>query len=71
MTPEQHLDRNSAEPVNRIRLSLNSKRPDGDSVKDTSPLSKFLGICTTIQGHDLFTIPINKTVGAPSLTPSL
>jgi hypothetical protein len=45
---------------------LNSKRPDGESVKETSPLSKFLGICTTIQGHDLFTIPINKTVGAPS-----
>jgi hypothetical protein len=44
---------------------LNSKRPDGDSVKETSPLSKFLGICTTIQGHDLFIIPINKTVGAP------
>jgi hypothetical protein len=26
----------------------------------------FLGICTTIQGHDLFAIPINKTVGALS-----
>jgi hypothetical protein len=50
---------------------LNSKRPDGDSVKETSPLSKFLGICTTIQGHDLFAIPINKTVGAPYLSPSL
>jgi hypothetical protein len=45
---------------------LDSKRPDGDSVKETRPPSKFLGICTTIQGHDLSTIPINKTVGAPS-----
>jgi hypothetical protein len=45
---------------------LDSKRPDGDSVKEISPLSKFLGICTTIQGHDLFAIPINKTIGAPS-----
>jgi hypothetical protein len=45
---------------------LDSKRPDGDSVKEISPLSKFLGICTTIQGHDVFVIPINKTVGAPS-----
>jgi hypothetical protein len=50
---------------------LNSKRPDGDSVKETSPPSKFLGVCTTIQGHDLFAKPINKTVGAPSLSPSL
>jgi hypothetical protein len=50
---------------------LNSKRPDGDSVKETSPPSKFLWICTTIQGHDLFAIPINKTVGAPSLSSSL
>jgi hypothetical protein len=50
---------------------LNYKRPDGDSVKETSPLSKFLGICTTIQGHDLFAIPINKTVGSPCLSPSL
>jgi hypothetical protein len=45
---------------------LNSKRTDGDSVKETSPLSKFLGICTTIQGHDLFAIPINKTIGTPA-----
>jgi hypothetical protein len=45
---------------------LNSKRPDGDSVKETSPPSKFLEICTTIQCHDLFTSPINNTVGAPS-----
>jgi hypothetical protein len=43
---------------------LNSKRPDGESVKETSPLSKFLGICTTIQGHDFFIILINKIVGA-------
>jgi hypothetical protein len=50
---------------------LKSKRPDGDSVKETSPPSKFLGICTTIQGHDLFATPINKTVGAPSLSSSL
>jgi hypothetical protein len=45
---------------------LNSKQPDGDSVKETSPHSKFLGICTTIQGHDLFAIPINKIVAAPA-----
>jgi hypothetical protein len=45
---------------------LNSKRPADDSVKETYPLSKFLGKCTTIQGHDLFTIPINKTIAAPS-----
>jgi hypothetical protein len=38
---------------------------------ETSPLSKFLGICTTIQGHDLLNNPINKTVGAPSLSSSL
>jgi hypothetical protein len=46
--------------------ALNSKRPDGELVKETSPPSKFLGLCTTIQSHDLFTSPINKTVGAPS-----
>jgi hypothetical protein len=46
--------------------ALNSKRPDGESVKETYPPSKFLGICTTIQGHDLFTSPINKTVRARS-----
>jgi hypothetical protein len=57
--------------ANRIRLSLNSKRPDGDSVKQASPPSKFLEIYTTIQGHDLSAIPINKTVGAPSLSPNL
>jgi hypothetical protein len=45
---------------------LNSKRPDGELVKETSPPSKFLGICITIQGHDLLTSPINKTVDAPS-----
>jgi hypothetical protein len=50
---------------------LNFKRPDDDSVKETSPPSKFLEICTTIYGDDLFAIPINKTVGAPSLSPSL
>jgi hypothetical protein len=50
---------------------LNSKRPDGDLVKETSPLYKFFGICTTIQGHNLFVTPINKTVGAPCLSPSL
>jgi hypothetical protein len=69
--PEQQSDRNSTEPVNRIRLNLNSKRPDDDSVKETSPPSKFLGICTTIYGHDLFAIPINKITGAPSLSPSI
>jgi hypothetical protein len=69
--PEQQSDRNSTEPANRIRLGLNSKRPDDDSVKTTSPHSKFLGICTTICGHNLFAIPINKTMGAPSLSPSL
>jgi hypothetical protein len=50
---------------------LNSKQPDGDSVKETSPPSKFLRICTMIQGHDLFANPINKTIGAPNLSPSL
>jgi hypothetical protein len=50
---------------------LDSKRPDGDSVKETSPFSKFLAICTTIQGRDLFTIPLNKTVGAPTFTKPL
>jgi hypothetical protein len=33
---------------------LNPKRPDDDSVKEASPPPKFLGICTTISGHDLF-----------------
>jgi hypothetical protein len=50
---------------------LTPERPNGDSIKEAFPPSKFLGICTTIQGHDLFAIPINKTIGAPSLSPSL
>jgi hypothetical protein len=50
---------------NRIRLSLNPKRPDDGSVKGVSPLPQFLRICTTISGHDLFASPINKNVGCP------
>jgi hypothetical protein len=48
---------------NRIRPSLNPKRPDDGSVKGISPLTKFLGICITISGHDFFASPINKNLG--------
>jgi hypothetical protein len=50
---------------NRIRPSLNPKRPDDGSVKGVSPLPKFLGICATISGHDLFASLINKNLGRP------
>jgi hypothetical protein len=50
---------------NRIGLSLNPKRPDDGSVEGVSPLPKFLGICATISGHDLFTSTINKNFGCP------
>jgi hypothetical protein len=55
---------------NRIRPSLNPKRPDDGSVKGVSPPPEFLEICTTISGHDLFASPINKNLGAPRLSPS-
>jgi hypothetical protein len=48
---------------NRIQLSLNPKRPGDGSVERVSPLSKFLGICATISGHDLFARSINKNLG--------
>jgi hypothetical protein len=50
---------------NRIRPRLNPKRPDDGSVEGTPPLPKFLRICTTISGHDLFASPINKNLGCP------
>jgi hypothetical protein len=42
---------------------LESKRPDDSLVERASPLPKFLGICATISGHDLFASSINKKLG--------
>jgi hypothetical protein len=44
---------------------MNPKLPDDRSVEGVSPLYKFLGICATISGHDLFVSSINKDLGCP------
>jgi hypothetical protein len=50
---------------NRIWLNMNPKRLSDSSVERVSPLPKFLEICATISGHDLFAGPINKNLVCP------
>jgi hypothetical protein len=50
---------------NRIGLNMNPKRLGDGSVKRVSPLPKFLWICATISGHDIFVSSINKDFGCP------
>jgi hypothetical protein len=44
---------------------MNPKRLGNRSVEGVSPLPKFLGICATISGPDLFDSSINKDLGCP------
>jgi hypothetical protein len=51
--PERYFDSFQPSQSTEYDSALNSKRPDDGLVKETSPPSNFLGICATIQSHDL------------------
>jgi hypothetical protein len=59
-----NYDQTVSDPKNNLTATQSDFNTVG-SVERVSPLPKFLGICATISGHDLFASSINKKLGCP------